>query len=194
VVGRGKEGEAWRGRILWGTPRLGAVPSPDQCPRDLGDGAHGLTVLALGRDRCGVPRECPRYGGLAHQLMRHGVRWVVVECGRTPCEEPQLSSGMIDDDDDDDDDATRGACSLWVSRHAEICEQEDWDDISHARVFVGDYRFDGVLCTGRRWIGRTPLIDADGLQTGCRKAPCGLPALSHRGQTGPGEGRMINSP
>jgi len=114
AVGRGKEGEAWRGRILWGTPRLGAVPSPDQCPGDLGDGARGLTVLASGRDRCGVPRNAFDTGVFAHQLMRHGVRWVVVGCGRTPCEEPQLSWGMMLTTT-----TRRGAWSLSVSRHAE---------------------------------------------------------------------------
>lgn len=83
----------------------------------------------------------------------------------------------------------------------DLREKQHWDDVSHARVspasllVVGDYKLTAYRSAmGNPHCCRWPLVGTACRLTGRRTAPCGLPVRSHRGQTGPGEGRKINSP
>ena len=76
-----------------------------------------------------------------------------------------------------------------------ICEQEDWDDISHARVFVGDYGLTHSTAYRLAIGGKTPTDWCRWIADRPPQSALWFAGdVSHSGQTGPDEGRKINSP
>lgn len=96
---------------------------------------------------------------LAYQLMRHGVRWVVVGVGGRLAKSlnPPPPPGMIDDDDDD---KMGSLLAFGLAPCKKICVKQHWDDVSHARVspasllVVGDCKSTAY----RSAMGKPPLL------------------------------------